>query len=547
MKTISVIISGMFLLITGGCSGKSASKKTPESAEQKNVGYLKEEGTCLNPINLDLNTQVSGFTKGKKNYLQGSCLPGKAPEMVYVFEVKEPISLDAEMDADFDGGIYLLKDCASDAEEIACSDDNDTKNKSRILVPLNPGRYFFVVDGFGEESGSFTLKTSVKPGQKLSDLCLNAQKLEAGKWFEGTTEGNMNSFGASCAENAMGPDVLYKFALSEYSRVRLLLETPSFDGVLHFYRGCPPEGIEIACNDDFENNQSSMIRDNLPEGEYFLVVDGFSATDSGNYRIKMDVFSSETTSSNDDKCENAPLIQISPGNDDRVIQWEGSTFWANDDFMPSCAGSQGGPDIFRKFHLEKESIVSMEVSYSQFPGVLFSIYKNCRGDEIACQIDGIRTHLPRGDYWIGIDSDGIDFTGDFKINMRVQNVESLDKICFNSPSISIGKIVEAKTEGGSRFNSSCGGGGKGPENIHKISIAKDEQIRVEVNSKDFDSVVYIRRSCIEEASEIACNDDSGGAGQSVVEAKLAKGVYYIFVDGFSENDSGKYNIKITGK
>jgi hypothetical protein len=516
------------------------------------VGVWKKEGpggaggkgTCDAPFPLEIGKQVKASTKGLGAVLQGPCIPGEAPEAVYRVEVEEAGSFFAQLDASFDGGLYVLEACGPESDTLACSDDTDLKSgASRVSVSVSPGVYYLVVDGFGTMAGEYTLTSGVIPAGQADALCAEAPPLVPGQEVKGTTKDLPDTFHGSCAEGSKGPDRIYAVEIAEPSRARFVLETPDFDGVLHLVKGCPGPDPEIGCNDDFGDNKRAMIQAELQPGSYTLVVDGFDGMEAGPYTLRMDTFGPSTPKTPDDACGSAAAIEGIETADDQVVALKGSTFKALDDVQPACAPSPGGPDLFRTFHLEASSVVSVEAAATDFPGIVFSVLEGCGGESLACQVESLETTLPAGDFVLAVDSLGGDQLGDFELTVRIEKVEMLRKKCAAGPPLANGKLLKGTTAGKGSFTGSCGGLGYGPESVHVLKLQKKSAVRIEVNPEGFDSVIYIRKTCEEKSSEAACNDDAGSTTQSVLETTLEKGTWYVVVDGCKDTDAGKYTIR----
>lgn len=537
LKFIYVVFAFVFF---AGCGAPVPRVNYEKQAAAAGVG----RGTCEDPFELAAGQEVESSTEGLAHALQGPCIQGKAPEAVYRVEIDEPGTLTAEVEATFDSGLYLLDACDREAEVLACNDDYEMKSgRSKISVSLGPGVYFLVVDGFGTMSGEYTLKSGVTARMQPDALCAEAPLLQPDKDISGNTSAASDTFHGTCAHGSRGPDKVYRVKIEEPSRVRFFLETPDFDGVLHLHKGCPGESVEIGCNDDFGDNRSSMIMADLDQGTYILVADGFDGMDAGAYMLRMEAFSHSEAASPDDTCEGAGAIEGISKEMEQVVFVKGSTFRAGDTFQPVCVPSPGGPDVFRSFHLDFPSIVSIKTISTHFPGLVISIVKGCAGKDLACQVESLETMLPGGDYILAVDSLGADQLGDFELEMGIQSVEALKKICAGGSKLVDGKLLKGAAKGKGSFMGSCGGFGFGPENVHVLELKKKSSVRIEVNPGGFDSVIYIRRSCEAKSSEVACNDDAGSTKQSVIETALEKGTYYVFVDGCKENDFGNYTIR----
>ena len=86
---------------------------------------------------------------------------------------------------------------------------------------------------------------------------------------------------------------------------------------------------------------------------------------------------------------------------------------------------------------------------------------------------------------------------------------------------------------------SCGGAGA--DEVFTFTV--DEEADFSARASGFDAVLHLRADCGDAASEIACDDDSGGVG-SVLEATLDAGTYFLFVDSH-EGAGGAYDLALT--
>ncbi|MEE2644261.1 MAG: serine protease [Myxococcota bacterium] len=84
-------------------------------------------------------------------------------------------------------------------------------------------------------------------------------------------------------------------------------------------------------------------------------------------------------------------------------------------------------------------------------------------------------------------------------------------------------------------------GGRGVERVYRFTLAQENRIRA--TAQGFDTVLYLRRGCDEEA--LFCNDDSDPPGRfgSRIEGPLEPGTYHLFIDTFS-GETGNYSLDL---
>jgi hypothetical protein len=100
----------------------------------------------------------------------------------------------------------------------------------------------------------------------------------------GSTVGLSNDFPSPCG-GTNAPDVIYEYTPEETAMHTVTLLGSHYDTVLDIREGgaCPGD-LEVACNDDFFQFQSSLDVQLLAGHTYYIVVDGF-ATYAGHYRL----------------------------------------------------------------------------------------------------------------------------------------------------------------------------------------------------------------------------------------------------------------------
>lgn len=93
---------------------------------------------------------------------------------------------------------------------------------------------------------------------------------------------------------------------------------------------------------------------------------------------------------------------------------------------------------------------------------------------------------------------------------------------------------------------SCNAGTLGPEVAHAFTAPADGPVCARTLGSPIDTVVYVRRTCGEPASELACNDDveDGELTSAVAFDAIAGETYAVFVDAFDLGDEGEYVLAI---
>ena len=102
-----------------------------------------------------------------------------------------------------------------------------------------------------------------------------------------------------------------------------------------------------------------------------------------------------------------------------------------------------------------------------------------------------------------------------------------------------------------RNTGSCGGAAG--EAVFELTITAPSKVRIDTIGSQYDSLLYIRAGACRSGRELACDDDTGGNHNTLINIPiLYPGTYFIFVDGFTVDprfgpDEGPYvlNVSIT--
>jgi hypothetical protein len=111
-----------------------------------------DSGICGSQVSvqpLPEDDLVNGFL----NYTQPSELSsecgGGGPEAVFSIDVDEPMTIAATTDFEetsFDTILYLRTECREQGTDLGCDDDGGQNKTSNLLVNIEPGRHYLVVD-----------------------------------------------------------------------------------------------------------------------------------------------------------------------------------------------------------------------------------------------------------------------------------------------------------------------------------------------------------------------------------------------------------------
>lgn len=507
---------------------------------------------CSTAEAIELGASITGSTAGARHTNDGSCFSGNSPEVYYQLSVAVASMVTLDLTSDYDGALYVLRECGS-GQELGCNDDYDSdRRRSHLELEMQPGTYVVVVDGYGQESGNFELSVRGEPLVPLADLCSAAPVLVAGTAHQGSTATTLDRFQASCAASGRGHDQVHRLDLAAASRVRLLQNTPNYDGALFVRRQCEVESSEVACNDDWDGIDKSVITTRLDAGTYFVYSDAYASGEgasSGAYTLQADVVAADGTGGPSDTCAN----DVEPISGNTTVTLD--TFTARDDYQGSCGG-QGGADLVRRIRVAARSSLRVTLGDSQFHGVAYLRRATCDGAEVACRAfeaavrSDAKTDLDAvvdpGEYVLVIDGADLEAFGSVSVQVTLTDLAAVERMCRDAPALTSGRDVSGTTVGRSNgFEATCASAATSPDQLYRLVLRRRSFVSVRMESgAGFDGVLHMRRGdCGAIASEVACNDDFGDTQHSLIEGNFDAGTYYVIVDGYSSSNSGTYRIR----
>ena len=372
---------------------------------------------CQQATALAVGQAVSGQTSGDANVFQGTCAahtPG--PDHVYRLEVPQESRLQLFQESDYDGALYVRRACADTSTELACNDDAEDVQHSRINTVVPPGTYYVFTDGYSAQaSGNFTLEADLSPvagGSGMAgDTCADAQPLTNGQTVDGNTFLAHDDVVTPCGAPQEGYDTVYRLDVTSRSHVRLFLESSdNRQAVIYLTRGCGTAAASAA-NASIACRAGAIGDDNavdavLDRGTYYVVIDSAQPRAFGRYRLTAHI---EDIGALERVCRSAPALHTG--------QTVTGTTSGDDRFQSTCAGGSHNAESLYRVVLRRRSFVRLALT-STTPNYDPSIYlrSNCTdpSTERACNdnVPGDTRHslieatLDAGTYTVFIDGFG---------------------------------------------------------------------------------------------------------------------------------------------
>ncbi|MEZ4469162.1 MAG: hypothetical protein R3F43_33175, partial [bacterium] len=108
-----------------------------------------------------------------------------------------------------------------------------------------------------------------------------------------------------------------------------------------------------------------------------------------------------------------------------------------------------------------------------------------------------------------------------------------------------GEGTQGSTVGAADLHQGSCGALSGGDSVHQWRAAATGPVCVSTAGSAIDTLLYVRTTCADERSELACNDDDGDALSSAVTLDAVAGTdYWVIVDGY-DGAEGPYLIHVT--
>jgi len=361
---------------------------------------------------------------------------------------------------------------------------------------------------------------------------------------------------ASCVRGA-APECLFTVDVPTRSELRVSLETNDFDGALALYdtAGSASAPRELRCVDDVPTGDTHHSRLDLalPPGRYLLAVDGANG-ELGDFELFAELEPLETIQH---ACRAAS--PLAPG-----LTLRDSTRGGENRFSASCGGGAQGPDHVHTISVEQPSRLRVR-QQAEYDGSLY-LRARCEdaSSELACNDDfqtNLRSQLAArvapGTYYVFSDSYSREQSGDYALTFE-QFVEppptSAEAVCAllaaHKP-LSPGQHELDTMYGSATFSGSCGGQ-DAPELVFLFHVAAPTTMAARLEDTEFNAVMYVRRLCHDEHSELACfatpkvdrPPSELEMSSPALVMPLEKGTYALIVDGVEPTDIGAATLRL---
>lgn len=368
--------------------------------------------------------RTTGTLTGAFNHAQGSCDQAKGPDALHRLDLPQRARVRVHLHSDeFSPVVHLRKTCTDDKSEVGCTDSGMKNEDATFVGFLDPGAYTIFADsGDKGAHGRYFIEADLaleKGNGVAGDSCGDAIPIALNdKPVDGDTFEAKDDFAGKCT-SAGAPDVMYRFEVTQRSRVTAKFVAEEGDHMFLLSKSCTDRSTEIGCG--------PSIDEVLAPGVYWLAVDGATKGPFGRYTFQL---KGKDVSLQEAACRAPPILTLG-----QTIT--GTTVGAGDRFLESCAGredAQASSDRVYKLVLGARTHFQMLLSTPGHDGVL-AIRRSCldppqmktlRSAEAACNNDGpdnrhskIDTTLDAGTYFVVVDGHQGKNEGAFTLESKV--------------------------------------------------------------------------------------------------------------------------------
>lgn len=419
----------------------------------------------------------------------------------------------------------------------------------QIVLQMVDGSGGYLVSywsGGGSRGISRVARTHPIPGSVGgAGTCAEPIELSVGQSVHGDTTGAQNMMTGPCA-SGNAPEQVYRFEMDQRAQVTVSL-TSSYDGAIYLLRECGQMNTMIECNDDNPDTSHSRIDTMLEAGTYYLVVDGYGDA-AGSFDVAVSVSPMQALGQ---VCGGATVLTSGQ-------QASGTTVGAVDYFQATCAGGARAPDQVYSIQVPSRSRLRARLDTNTHDGALY-LRSTCDDttSEIACNDDFGDTRRSRvsaivdpGEYFIYADgyTGGNAGTYDIRADLAsVQGGNAQGETCATPARLNPGTPFEIDTfEASDDMAGSCGGGGAA-DVVYAFDVRARSQFRAVVRDAEFAGAMYIRRTCADTSTELACQAiqiTGNSATESTLEATLTPGQYFLVFDGSRPDAFGAATVQV---
>ncbi|GAA3617711.1 T9SS type A sorting domain-containing protein [Flavivirga amylovorans] len=443
------------------------------------------------------------------------------------------------VDTDFDSllTVYASNDC-SGFTTVATS-DNDCGDDGEITFTTEPNQtYYVVVEGAtATDVGNYSLSVSCE--DTGGEDCNSAVPLICGIPVNANTLSSTDNGGLTSA-----PDQWFQYrSFDNPELVTLsLCNNTDFDSSIAVYVGfCG--GPLLVSNDNTCGDDAEVVFATIPNGVYYIVVEGATSTDVGNYSL-----SASCVNTGADSCGSA------------VSTFCGATIEGNTTIGTDTGGQNASPDNWIGYFPrseEQSQIITLSLCGGTDFDSLLSVYEGSCGSlnliassDNDCGDDGELTFTALGgdvaDYYFVVEGATASDAGYYTLSITGCTPIPGD-FCRTALPVFTGSVISAETS----TSTDQGGESAAPDNwfvYYSSGVAENLKFSLCDPATDFDSSIAIYEGvfCFNPLNLVASNDSFCGNNAEITFTTGTNfETYFIVVEGATNSDFGNYTLSVS--
>jgi hypothetical protein len=223
----------------------------------------------------------------------------------------------------------------------------------------------------------------------------------------------------------------------------------------------------------------------------------------------------------------------------------------------TCGASEA-KELVYLLEVPRRQRIILEVEPNGFDSVLYVRKDDCASKEaeVACNDDAVTTASKRsggtrgsrldeifdaGRYWVFVDGYNNE-AGAFRLNVEISDVPTLAEACAKATPL----VQRASGTLTGAFNHAAGtcDRGRGPDALYRLDLSQRARARLVLHTDEFSPVLHLRRSCVDEQSEIGCTDAGIRSEEATFASVLDRGSYAVFADSADKSAHGRYSLDV---
>ncbi len=523
----------------------------------------------------------------------GTCATAPGPERIYKVEVPagHTLSVKATVTAgsSFTPVVYVRSSCesAAAADQVACVASGDSW--STPFLSAETRTYYVVVDA--KESGAsggykLDVRTAPSTAFAANDSCQSPFPSSAvinlyaanGATVAGSLNDASDNMSASCG-GAGAPDKVYRFTLYDPARVRISAYGSGFRPTIYVKSPCDERGSEVsrgACAKGVDGYPSATLDlSYLNAGDYFLWVDGESASSAGFFWVDMELLPAGEPPYRADCFAPKALTWSDP---DHATATERFTLTSAEGSNSGTCAVMPGPEFVYLLNLGArqeplKATIKVIGTYSPETARPYIYLRSVCSDtganaEWGCvkALDGehtlVHAALSPVLYYIYVDFAELNAAGDFTLDVAIEEgIEApVNDRCENASPLSLGDEIEASTASANNDHAAgrttaSGTGcptsndwGRGKELVYAYTAESTVGFKVTLTAA-WEATLWIDTSCEDNWSCVAgarVNSVAGSTASATVTVAAPEvgKTYYLFVDANSETAAGNFRLEL---